>query len=602
MIVRADFIFEQVLVVPRIMCSSSQRFRSDFMRTRRHKVRNKVVRATGLFAAIVVAFATLPSLAGAQWSKTYEQFYMPGDFNWTFRRTYPAADRLFNAFDYGHAILYERLYTRPGADVSLLEDNEYNFITKKLLVSPPNLPLEEAAIEVAYAKIAPEAKMMFDWAHLFHRQIYDVLSDEKLSQTEKDATIARLLSYYKTRPDLAFSSSPKSMDLMEGQPYSLAFRNKYPKFNGLIWGYHWLQVGLYEPLMTGTNLEERQAGVTAAVARFRQMLENAPEHMPRMMPMTAAVAPTFAKRYPEAAIIFDNLHSMHDVVSDILANPKVPHDRKRAEILRAAAAYRDRTSYVITPAEWMEMAQMMGLENMGGPAVGILPGWPTPSIARGQPASEAMKNMAGTSGAGANMPGMKMDSSSAGGTAGMAGMDHSKMPGMKAAAESTSKASMNHNMNLAPDPAAKGASINMGMNMDPSAMMQMHMLMMEDPIIRERVMRDTTMRRLMNEMMQSMSADQEMNMAAMTPSGAHRSASSSSASKDRSRAATSSRTRTTSMKKTSTTTKAKSSTGKVTSTPGKKAAAKPAPKPAMPPMDHSKMNMPGMEMPPVKKN
>jgi len=182
MIVRADFIFEQVLVVPRIMCSSSQRFRSDFMRTRRHKVRNKVVRATGLFAAIVVAFATLPSLAGAQWSKTYEQFYMPGDFNWTFRRTYPAADRLFNAFDYGHAILYERLYTRPGADVSLLEDNEYNFITKKLLVSPPNLPLEEAAIEVAYAKIAPEAKMMFDWAHLFHRQIYDVLSDETLSQ------------------------------------------------------------------------------------------------------------------------------------------------------------------------------------------------------------------------------------------------------------------------------------------------------------------------------------------------------------------------------------------------------------------------------------
>ena len=541
-------------------------------------IRRRVPRAAALFAALVIAFAAQPPTAGAQWSRAYEQFYMPGDFNWTFRRTYAGADRLFNAFDYGHAILYEKLYTRPGADVSLLEDKEYNFITKKLLVSPPNLPLEEAAIEVAYAKIAPEAKMMFDWAHLFHRQVYDVLADEKLSQGEKDAAVARLVSYYKTRPDLAFSSSPKSMDLMEGQPYSLAFRNKYPKFNGLIWGYHWLQVGLYEPLMTGKTLEERQAGVGAAVVRFRQMLENAPEHMPRIMPMTAAVAPTFAKRYPEAAIIFDNLHSMHDVVSDILANPRVPQNRKRTEILRAGALYRDRTSYVITTAEWMEMARMMGIENMGGPAVGFLPGWPTPTIARGQSAAEAMKNMAGMAGmasASSNMAGMKMDSSS-------------------------SNTPMNHaKTTMAPDSAGKMGSMNMeGMNMDQSAMTQMHMRMMEDPVIRERVMRDTTMRRLMNEMMQSMPADHEMNMGEMAPSRARRPAPISSAT-NKSRAATSTKTRApSSMKKTSSTKKAKSSTAKGASTTPTKATAKPAPKPAM---DHSKMNMPGMEMPPAKK-
>ncbi len=556
-------------------------------------IRRRVPRAAALFAALVIAFAAQPPTAGAQWSRAYEQFYMPGDFNWTFRRTYPGADRLFNAFDYGHAILYEKLYTRPGADVSLLEDEEYNFITKKLLVSPPNLPLEEAAIEVAYAKIAPEAKMMFDWAHLFHRQVYDVLADEKLSQGEKDATIARLIKYYKTRPDLAFSSFPKSMDLMEGQPYSLAFRNKYPKFNGLIWGYHWLQVGLYEPLMTGKTLEERQAGVTAAVARFRQMLENAPEHMPRMMPMTAAVAPTFSKRYPEAAIIFDNLHSMHDVVSDILTNPKVARNRKRAEILRAGALYRDRTSYVITSAEWMEMAQMMGVENMGGPAVGFLQGWPTPTIARGQSAAEAMKNMAG-------MAGMKMDSSSSAGAAGMAGMDHSKMAGSPAGGA----APMNHaSMTTPPDSAGRTGSMNMmGMNMDRSAMMQMHMRMMEDPVIRERVMRDTTMRRLMNEMMQSMPADHEMNMGDMAPSEARRSVTSQRAKNKSRTSATSAKSRnTSSMTKTSTAKKVKASTSTGTSTPKKKPALKPAPKPAMPPMDHSKMNMPGMEMPPAKK-
>ncbi len=376
-----------------------------------------MTRTMALVVAIgAVGIAHAP--ASAQWSRTYEQ----------------SADRLFNAFDYGHAILYERLYTEPNADSSLLEVKEYDFITRKLLVSPPRLPLDEAAIEVAYAKMAPEAMMMFDWAHLLHRQVYDVLASEDMSQAEKDAKVAELVRYYKTRPDLAFSSRPKNMDLMEQQPYSLAFRQGYPKFNGLIWGYHWLQVGLYEPLMTAMDLNGRQAGVLAAVARFRQMLENAPEHMPRIMPMTAAVAPTFAKRYPEAAIIFDNLHSMHDVVSDILANRKVPKSQKRVEIIRAAERYRDDTSYVMTEKEWMDMAQMMGAQNMGGPAVGILPGWPTPTVARGSTMAEAMKSMQhGGQGTMTNMPGMQhgADSSAKADTAAMGAM-----PGMSHGADS----------------------------------------------------------------------------------------------------------------------------------------------------------------------
>ena len=338
------------------------------------------------------------NVASAQWSTSYEQMYLPGRFNWTFRDSYPGADRLFAAFDYGHAILYERLYNDAHAPASELEVREYDFITKKLLVSPPRLPLVEAAIEVNYAKIAPEAKMMFDWAHLLHRQIYDVLASEGMPQAEKDATIAELVAYYKTRPDLAFSSVPKNMELMEGQPYSLAFRKAYPKFNGLIWGYHWLQVGLYEPLMIGTSQEERQAGVAAAVTRFRQMLENAPEHMPRVMPMTAAIAPTFAKRYQEAAIIFDNLHAMHDVVSDILTNDMVPRGMKRRAILEAANRYRDATSYLMPVSEWATMGEMMGIANMGGPAVNILPGWPAPTLARGASMLDAMKSMAGMAG------------------------------------------------------------------------------------------------------------------------------------------------------------------------------------------------------------
>ncbi len=189
----------------------------------------------------------------AQWSTVSEQYYLPASHNWVFRNTHRDADRLFNAFDYGHAILYELLWHRPGSATQVLEVGQYDFITRKLLVNPPSLPLEEAAIAPAYSRLVPEAKAMFEWAHLLHRQIYDVLADNRLSESERDAHVARLLAYYRTRPDLAFSTKPKSMTLMEGQPYSLAFRKRFPKFNGLIWGYHWLQVGLYDALLAGSD-------------------------------------------------------------------------------------------------------------------------------------------------------------------------------------------------------------------------------------------------------------------------------------------------------------------------------------------------------------
>jgi hypothetical protein len=343
----------------------------------------KDLSARTLLGAVAVAMGMGAVPAQAQWSTAYEQFYLPASHNWAFRHNYNAAERMFYAFDYGHAILYETLWRRADAPASLLEEEIYNHLTRRVLVRPPRVPLEEAAIEVAYAKLAPEAKVMFDWAHILHRQTYDVWADERIPEAEKDRHMAEVLAYYKSRPDVAFSSQPKSMELMDGQYYSLAFREKFPKFNGLIWAYHWLQIGLYEPLLVGRNPDDRQALVRATVARFWQMLENPPETMPYLMPMTAAVAPQFAERYPEISIIFDNLHMMHDVVSDILASEEVPRNRKRAEILRAIELFRDETSYVTTVDEWRQMAVGMGVHNQGGPAVGYLAELPTPTVPRG---------------------------------------------------------------------------------------------------------------------------------------------------------------------------------------------------------------------------
>ncbi len=335
-------------------------------------------------AALAATALALPAReARAQWTTVYEQFYLPADHNFVFRRYYPAADRLFNAFDYGHAILYEKLWTEPRDAKRILEGEIYTELTTRILNRPPRLPLVEEAIEPRYARLAPEAKAMFEWAHILHRQVYDILADERLDEAAKEREMQRVLTYYLSRRDLAFSLKPKNMSLMQEQPYSLAFRNDFPKFNGLIWSYHWLQVGLYEPLLVGRTIEERQAGVAATVARFRQMLPNAPEGYPVVMPMTAAIAPTFAKRWPELAIIFDNLHSMHDVISDILANATVPRDQKRTLIMKAAREYRDDVTEIMTVPGWLKMTEMMGLQNQGGPSVGFLPALPTPTMPRG---------------------------------------------------------------------------------------------------------------------------------------------------------------------------------------------------------------------------
>jgi hypothetical protein len=331
-------------------------------------------------AALAVAASVPRRAAGAarraQWTRVTEQFYLPAAHNWTFRRLHPQADRLFNAFDYGHAVLYETLWARPNAPVDRLERREYDYLTRTLLPNPPRVPLVEEAIEPLYARMAPEAKAMFEWAHLLHRQTYDVLADTRLTEAARDAEVARLLRYYRSRPDLAFSARPKTMRLMQEQPYSLAFRRRYPKFNGLIWAYHWLQVGLYEPLVVARSAEERQAGVTAAVARFHQMLADAPRTTPYQMPMTPTIAPRFAERYPEAAIVFDNLHSMHDVISDILANRRCRAVASARRSCSPRERYPRRHDRGDVGARVAAMSAHMGLENMGGPPWGSCPGCP----------------------------------------------------------------------------------------------------------------------------------------------------------------------------------------------------------------------------------
>jgi hypothetical protein len=320
------------------------------------------------FVLLALAGALRPDGAHAQWERVTHQLYLPAPHNWQFRAHYPAADALFNAFDFGHGILYERLFSEPGAPVSRLEVETYRQLVEHVLPNPPRLPMPEQAFMPNYARLAPRAKEMFDWAHVLHRQIYDIYADDRVA--DKAAAVDEAVDYYLTRADVAFPDVPKSMAIMDEQYYSRVFRERYPKFNGLIWAYHWLQMATYEPLIAHAEPDQRRAGVLATVARFWDMLGDAPANLPTEMPMAPGIAPLFTERHPRAAAIFDNLHMMHDVISDILASERVTD--KSAAIEDAVRQFTDPAHLATTREAWIQMGVAHGVAAQGGPALGIV--------------------------------------------------------------------------------------------------------------------------------------------------------------------------------------------------------------------------------------
>ena len=116
------------------------------------------------------------------------------------------------------------------------------------------------------------------------------------------------------------------------------------------------------------------------------------------------------------------------------------------------------------------MATMMGVANMGGPAVGFMPTFPTPTVARGASADDAMKAMHKGGAGMKDMPGMPGMGSTPAPAGAAQPMDHSKMPRMsmpgqraadtaaRRATPSAARTPTSRTSKRAPKPAAKPAA------------------------------------------------------------------------------------------------------------------------------------------------
>ena len=287
----------------------------------------------GVAAGLILALA---ATACTQMEQRDKRFYYRALWNFALRENLKELDVEFNGVDFGHSNLYENLLWTGASDVPAIEEKARRE-TLQFISSRPVLNPNEEAIAPTYMRLAWKAQNTFDEAHALHRSTYDIYVSD-LSASDKDRAIRKVLAFYQ---DSAYAITAKRLDhqRLDTLPYSKSFRRKFPLFNATIWAYHYLQVVVYDVLAAAPDLHSKQKAVEPILRTYHGYLDQPPVAW-TFMPMTGELSPKFASEYPEIANIFDNLHMMHDTISDILTTDLLPTwEEKRKEIYRITQAY-----------------------------------------------------------------------------------------------------------------------------------------------------------------------------------------------------------------------------------------------------------------------
>jgi hypothetical protein len=283
---------------------------------------------------MMIALVALTSFGCGEFEQRDKRFYYRALWNFALRENLKELDIEFNGVDFGHANLYEHLLLTGGKEIPAIEEKARKE-TLRFIATRPTLNPNEEAIAPTYMKLAWKAQNTFDEAHALHRATYDIYVSDL---SDKDAALRKVLDFYRDSP-YAITSKRLDHRRLDQLPYSKAFRQKFPLFNATIWAYHYLQVVVYDALAAAEGLPAKQKAVEPILATYHRYLEQPPLQW-TFMPLTGELSPRFSTDYPEIANIFDNLHMMHDTISDILASDRLPTwEEKRKEIYRITRSY-----------------------------------------------------------------------------------------------------------------------------------------------------------------------------------------------------------------------------------------------------------------------
>ncbi|PCH64214.1 MAG: hypothetical protein COC19_00110, partial [SAR86 cluster bacterium] len=271
----------------------------------------------------------------------------------TLAAQYPELSGYFNAFDVSQAAMYDRLQQisespeamhprmqlsqtlQMKAEAEASTSHNMHMANSDMSMSSPfadlarpamdelyqmvQAPHSESAAQLAFANssaLTSKATNVLNHGREFETQLLDILAN--LSLVDKSAAIEQLTQQYLDSGELAVPASPKRTSLLHGQPYGSAFRTAYPQLSGLNWTTQWLQLASFEALMLLNSDDDYSDTIATTVERFESKLQGMRGIMvskiPTEMPMTPAIAPLLYNRYPETAIIIDNLNMLEGVI------------------------------------------------------------------------------------------------------------------------------------------------------------------------------------------------------------------------------------------------------------------------------------------------
>src|SRR5712692_5477182 len=271
--------------------------------------------------------------AAAQWVTRDERWPMRGPWLWAVYRELPQFYRELNGIDFGHAYLAETLlHTQDPQQVEQARLEVLDFI-----FSAPPVPPDEEMIAPTLTRMIWEAYKAFNWAHSFHRSVYDLYASDQV--LDKELALRQIFADYIAKPEAITSHRLDLHNKLWSFPESKAFRTKFRAFNTQIWSYHWLQAATYDVQLLGDAGKQREL-MPKLISHYHGYLRKPPVDW-QFMPMMAEGAPKFAARFPEIAAVFDNLHMLHDNIDDILSRPDLypTLEAKRAAILKILPIY-----------------------------------------------------------------------------------------------------------------------------------------------------------------------------------------------------------------------------------------------------------------------
>jgi hypothetical protein len=172
-------------------------------------------------------------------------------------------------------------------------------------------------------------------ANAFHREVLGILADTSLRAfADRRAAVEAAVQRYRSEPEISVPGAPKDMDILYDHSEALAFRTGYADLDGLIWAGHWLKLAATEPLTDIADPVRRAQGLDTVTTRYHLKLSygDPPQFFPSELPMAPAISPGMIFMSAEAAMIWDNVSMMEEVLADILASPRITDPKGAVEL------------------------------------------------------------------------------------------------------------------------------------------------------------------------------------------------------------------------------------------------------------------------------